>query len=151
MRSSPQSPYLNIAHALQTFGPQGCMAKDSKRRHEAQQCAEGGSCPNPDAEPAEGEGGCIPAYRGGFIYMYYIDASAWFGAGAMCIGRNSHFDEEKVLMDIGIASEIDTKAAAKYGNGPCVQIPALQPAWNLTKALLKKLKKNVRAELKRIP
>lgn len=58
-----------------------------------------------------------------------VQTSAWFGAGALCIGRYAGKDEMASLLAAGIANATDEAAAKKYGFGPCLRVPALDAAF----------------------
>ncbi len=67
------SPVINNPFSTMTYGGEACLHQDAERRR---------GLVDPNAP-----GGCVPAYRTAYTYVYNIVTRAWFGSGALCIGR----------------------------------------------------------------
>jgi hypothetical protein len=91
---------------------------------------------------------CLPIYRTRFMFVFRAQAAAWLAEGALCLGPMFEgAPSGPFLVDSGIASARLAEVESRFGDPPCVHVPALVPAWEQAAAWLKTLDPTTRRDL----
>jgi hypothetical protein len=123
LRSGPFSPMLLTDLGTSTMGMRSCLAG-------------GGNTTR-----------CVPVYRTKFMYYFRASVKAWFRTGGSCFQyMNEGEKTARFLVAAGLA-EPQPKLEAQVKIVPCVRLPALKRAWDLSAAWLATLDSATRAEL----